>query len=41
MQGVKVKKKVKLVTTDNETQKYRYVFSINDEYYGVKKEMTD
>ena len=37
MQGVKAKKKVKVVTLDNETQKYNYVTAVNDEYFGVKK----
>ena len=38
LQGVVAKKKVKVVTIDNETQIYRYVTAINDKYYGVKKE---
>ena len=29
--------KVKVVTKDNKTQKYLYITSINDEYYGVIK----
>ena len=37
MQGVKAKKKVKVVTLDNETQKYNYVTAVNNEYFGVKK----
>ena len=37
LQGVKTKKKVKVVTLDNETQKYSYIFAVNDAYYGVKK----
>ena len=36
-QAVVTKDKVKLVTKENEKQKYVYVTQINEEYYGIKK----
>ncbi len=36
-QAAAIKDKVKLVTKENEKQKYLYVTTINQEYYGIKK----
>ena len=35
-EAVVTKDKVKLVTKQNETQKYLYITTFNDEFYGVK-----
>jgi len=41
MHGVKVKKKVKVVRLDNETQKYKQVIVFNDEYLELERGRMD